>query len=530
MKRKITRLINHRRMIKTELKKTIVIVMTLSLTLSGTSFSNAQVSSLKTAESSQRHCNKIETAAKDDTVFEASATVDTIDDFGNIVLTAKGSTPGSGQEFLDAGYEYGDIVTVSFADKQLDLPVIKSFSDVDSGRPALQATDKIFSLMIYMGTFATTYGIATKTETETGGSAWVWNPAVPNPMTVRITMKEKAGYLDEYNKRHLDDYSTRREDFPQLSDDEFANFRVVSTSGMGKNRLYRGASPIDPKYNRNTYADAAIQKAGVTHVMNLADSREEAISHPGYYKTYYSHIQYKPLDMSVDFFTEEFIEKLIHGLRFFAGHKGVYYVHCLEGKDRCGAVIALLECLMGASFNEVVEDYMVSFYNYYGVVKGEPRYDYIAEIGIISTLKKWFGVEDLAKTDLAKASAEFVTKNGLTKSELNSLRVNLAKDNLLNNPMKASGKTVKVSHKKLKKKKHTIKRAKIISIKNAVGKLTYSKKSGSANIIVNKKSGDVTVAKKTKKGTYCFTVVVKDAGDDTHRAAKRKAKCKVRVA
>ncbi len=67
---------------------------------------------------------------------------------------------------------------------------------------------------------------------------------------------------DEY-MLHQMSYTTEREDFSDLTDEEFANFREVCAGGIGKGRLYRFASPIDPKYSRNTYADAAIRKAGV---------------------------------------------------------------------------------------------------------------------------------------------------------------------------------------------------------------------------------------------------------------------------
>ena len=54
----------------------------------------------------------------------------------------------------------------------------------------------------------------------------------------------------------------------------------------------------------------------------------------------------------------------------------------------------------------------------------------------------------------------------------------------LKNPMKASGKTVKVDYKSLKKKDQTIKRAKAIKVSGAKGKVTYKK------VSVNKKAAD----------------------------------------
>jgi hypothetical protein len=61
-------------------------------------------------------------------------------------------------------------------------------------------------------------------------------------------------------------------------------------------------------------------------------------------------------------------EKSVRGLRYIINNPdGVFAVHCLEGKDRTGLFIAMLECLEGATLDEVMDDYMLSYYNYYGV-------------------------------------------------------------------------------------------------------------------------------------------------------------------
>ena len=56
--------------------------------------------------------------------------------------------------------------------------------------------------------------------------------------------------------------------------------------------------------------------------------------------------------MGTSFDTEEFRNKLAEGLRFFAAHEGPYAVHCQEGRDRTGVVAVLLECFMGAGYDE----------------------------------------------------------------------------------------------------------------------------------------------------------------------------------
>lgn len=114
-----------------------------------------------------------------------------------------------------------------------------------------------------------------------------------------------------------------------------------------------------------------------------------------------------------------------HSHTVMTANKGTYYVHCTEGKDRAGFVSALLECLMGATYDEVVADYMVTYYNYYGVEPGTDKYEAIANSNIIKTLQNAFGVEDLSKADLQKGAKDYMKAIGLTDAEITDLMVNL---------------------------------------------------------------------------------------------------------
>ena len=244
------------------------------------------------------------------------------------------------------------------------------------------------------------------------------------PVEVTFKMAEKGGYMAEYIMHDLQ-RTNDRADYPNLSDAEFGNFRNIATTGMGKDVLYRGSSPINPELGRNTYVDAALKQAGVNVIMNLANSPEEAEAYEGFADTYYSGQKVIYLNLGVDFSAPEFQKGLAEGLRFFAANKGTYYVHCTEGKDRAGFVSALLECLMGATYDEVVADYMVTYYNYYGVEPGTDKYEAIANSNIIKTLQNAFGVEDLSKADLQKGAKGYMKAIGLTDAEITDLMVNL---------------------------------------------------------------------------------------------------------
>ena len=363
-------------------------------------------------------------AADEVPTLTATATKAGLTKYGNIDLSL------TKEEVFNAGYELGDMVTVKFLDQSLDIPFCQNYSDVDSGTPAFLATasGENVSVAINMGNFAQFYGIATKVTNEDNTYEWHFNEGVEEPVTFTISMKEKGGYLDEYIMRQLS-YTNERADYPDLSDEQFANFRVVNTTGMGKHTLYRTTSPIDNSRGRAAYSDAAIKNARVSVVVNLSDTSEEITQFEGYEGSYYSTTKYVGLNMGVDFMAQEFKVKFAQGLKFMAENPGIYAVHCLEGKDRTGFTIAVMECLMGASYDEVVEDYMVTFSNYYGVEKGDPRYDAISTSNIVKSLQTAFGVSDLKSANLAAEAEEYMKEIGLTADEIAALKVNLAADN-----------------------------------------------------------------------------------------------------
>jgi hypothetical protein len=98
------------------------------------------------------------------------------------------------------------------------------------------------------------------------------------------------------------------------------------------------------------------------------------------------------------------------------------------------------------------------------------------------------------------------------------------------NPMTVSGKTATVRYSKVRKRAQTLKRSKVISLKNAKGKVTYTKFKGNKKIVVNKTNGKVTVKKGLKKGTYKVRVKVKAKGNSKYKpSAVKKITFRVKV-
>ncbi len=351
--------------------------------------------------------------------------------YGNLFCTAKATTSVN-----ELGYAWGELVTVKFLDKELVLPVVPTSSYVDTGSPAIivgkdeagKPTGYV-SLAINMGDFTTTYGIATKTTNADKTWFWTANEGVTLPMAVDFELAEKGGYLAEYILHDLT-RTNERADYANLTDEQFANFRKITTTGMG-DHLYRTSNPANNEIGRAAYADAAIKAAGVTTVMNLSDDKALAEGRAEFAGSYYSGLNTIYLGLGVDFADPSFKAGLAEGLKFFAENPGVYAVHCTEGKDRAGFVSALLECLMGAEPAEVVADYMVTYYNYYGVEPGTEKYEAIANSNIIKTLKAAFGVpadydiSAVTAADLQYGAEQYIKAIGLSDAEIAALKANL---------------------------------------------------------------------------------------------------------
>lgn len=334
---------------------------------------------------------------------------------GNVMLDT------SFEEMKAHDMEVGDIITVFIGDESYDLPVGNAYTDVDTGNMLCRfdLEDNEVALAVNMGAFAVDAGVGEK-QTIEEDPGYRWDLKVGE---VGLALKEKKGYLDEYNARNLT-RSNEREDYPALTDEEFANFREVAVSGVTEGRLYRSSTPIEPALGRNEYAMAAMEAAGIRSVINLDDSAQEMRDYETYPGSYYSRCAVINPEMSYDFSSAEFAEKVRDSVLFITENEGPYLVHCKEGKDRTGILCAILECCAGASAEEVERDYMLTYRNFYGVEPGDPSYDILLK-NLIRTLDGLFGTDGLEAADLKAEAADYLLSIGLTQEQLDTLKTKL---------------------------------------------------------------------------------------------------------
>ncbi|TDR76296.1 tyrosine-protein phosphatase [Photobacterium lutimaris] len=171
------------------------------------------------------------------------------------------------------------------------------------------------------------------------------------------------------------------------SDYQLANFRSVDGGDLKPGWLYRSYHPVTPSRAnhsvlkviepvRQATAMALTEQHRISSVINLSDSEEVlARSMPSAPESYYQRCWQKgnvhsvPMAYETVYFMSDRNEALNDdelgfedGIRrliaVVARHSGPYLVHCRLGSDRTGVTCAFLQLLMGASKQEIADNYL----------------------------------------------------------------------------------------------------------------------------------------------------------------------------
>ena len=136
------------------------------------------------------------------------------------------------------------------------------------------------------------------------------------------------------------------------------------------------------------------------------------------------------LNMSADYASADFKQKLASGLKKMLSSEGPVFIHCMEGKDRTGFVCCLLESLAGASYDEMLDDYMMTYENYCGITKQDSpeKYDAIASLYFDAFIAFLHGTEEHgAAGDYTQDAVSYLSGGGMTAEEINALREMITK-------------------------------------------------------------------------------------------------------
>ena len=329
------------------------------------------------------------------------------------------------QEFNERGFAFGDSVDIAFSNGYAlkDLPYYNGYY-VPAGDPLLVG---------YPGYPYIRVGL------NYGDDLWKI-AALGEDDTATVTLAEAGKYKTTQEALNIT-YTDERDDYP--SDVAFANFRAMSGGNLKENMLYRGASPVNNKHNRAPFANRLIADAGVRFDFDLADSDEEIAAYltedhkeaadVAYFEGLYGEGNVAALNLDAAYQQEAFAQKLAQGLIELTQHEGAVYIHCTEGKDRTGFVCMLLEALAGATYDQIVDDYMTTYDNYYKINRESDleKYHAIKELNLDYMVR--FIVEadkdaDLGSLDLHAAARHYLASGGMSDEQIDALQARICKE------------------------------------------------------------------------------------------------------
>jgi hypothetical protein len=144
-----------------------------------------------------------------------------------------------------------------------------------------------------------------------------------------------------------------------------------------------------------------------------------------YYDSLYKNGDVLLLAMNANYRSDAFAGIVSRALLEMTGHGGPCLVHCVEGKDRTGFVCALILALAGATAQEITDDYMITYENYYRVTKQDKPEKYQAILdNVYDFMYCMCGAEkgtDVRSLDLKKGAEDYLGRGGLTAEQIASV-------------------------------------------------------------------------------------------------------------
>ncbi len=346
--------------------------------------------------------------ASDEAVSCGETAVSRNDEFGHVVIGM------SVEEFEAKGFSFGDSVDIEFNNGVTfrDIPYYSGYFG--------QIGDLV--VCAYPGyekpVIARVYGDPTWEEFGLDDSS-----------AVVITMNKKGHYLVTQQLNEIV-YSDIRDDY--ASDAEFANFREIEGGSVADDMFYRSASPCNDQYNRASCIDDMIEEYNIGYVLNLADTdekyedyREETGFDSGYYDMLYNKGCVLMVSLNSNYRSDVYAGKIADAFLKVSGQNEPVLIHCLEGKDRTGFAAALLLALADATPQEIIDDYMITYDNYYGInSESDPvKYDVILDNvrGFLCYMCDAPDEKDITGLDIKSGAENYLRKGGLDDAQITQI-------------------------------------------------------------------------------------------------------------
>lgn len=253
---------------------------------------------------------------------------------------------------------------------------------------------------------------------------------------VVVKMVEKGGRLDVQTALSMK-YTNDRNQYASITDAEFANARAARGGKVSNGVLHRSSSPFCNDINRAFYVSEYLEREKVRTVLNLVDTEEKMQTYdmPPYSRTLWEGGNVILCPLKADPTADDYNNRLIEALKELPSHPAPYVVHCMEGKDRTGYVCALLEGLCGATYKEMVADYLITYDNYYQInpIKDRVLCNTLVSLRLNTCLMYYSGVFDealLPTVDYAKAFTAYLLSHGMSQRQIDALVQALTTPNL----------------------------------------------------------------------------------------------------
>jgi protein tyrosine/serine phosphatase len=205
---------------------------------------------------------------------------------------------------------------------------------------------------------------------------------------------------------------------------------------MKNGMIYRGSYPVFRlDKERDELYDKLVLAAGINCVINLAGNSEDLKYIAGlvpWYNTLLKSNNVIGLDIQFGFdFLDKFAfevfnYKLRQGFQYLIAHNGPYLVHCNAGIDRTGFVAAIIELLCGASLDDIIYDYLLSYGKKFADAKND-KLNFITGRNIYGQINAIVN-KKIADSDSLQKNIEkyFLEGIGLTIEELKTLKDKLS--------------------------------------------------------------------------------------------------------
>ena len=319
------------------------------------------------------------------------------------------------EEFNALGFKYGDSVDISFTTGEKTWTDVGYYNGyyVPAGQELLVAYPGYENIK-----FCINYG----------DDIYADNNFDEN---TKVTIKlNEAGKFKDIQDTLSISYSDDINEY--TSKEEFANFREMRVGKIKEGLLFRGASPVDNSRNRAATVDSLLEENGIQYNIDLADKNTDGTKYQvhDYFQSLVDNNKVVFLGMAAAYKKDDFAGKMKTLFETILANDGPYYIHCLEGKDRTGYVCMVIEALCGATYDELVDDYFITYKNYYGIEKGTSKYNAIKELHIDEMIRYVFGFENntlLLGAAYHTSANNYLLSIGLTQEQIDAVQEKLSK-------------------------------------------------------------------------------------------------------